>query len=314
VERTARPAKAAHLATAALLKAIVVKMVTATQDVNPSSVLATLKLMFLPMASAAKMERPARAAHLVTAVQPRATVARTATAMQDASPSLVLATLRPTSLLMVSVARMERPARAAHLETAALLKVTVERTVTAAQAAKLHLVLARPTPARSPPTADAEPSTARPAREAHSATAVRLPRATVAKTITVTLVARVPLEPATPALALSLPMETVVRTERLARVAPLETAVLSTDIVARVMISAALDASWPLDCAPVSQPIQSVAQGTARLVLGLALETAARRMDTVEALLLTVVRDGKLTLSMSLISLLTLFLQSKGRL
>jgi hypothetical protein len=354
------------LAIAALLKVTVVKMVTVTQDVNPSSVLATLKLMFLPMASAARMERPARAAHLVTVVQPRATVARTATAMQDASPSLVLVTLRPTSLQMVSVARMERPARAAHLATAALLKDTVERTVTAAQAAKLHLVLARPTPARSPPTADAEPSTERPAREAHSATAVRLatgavtrqltvtpavrvlsalataqpatspltasavrtarpareahsvtavqPRATVAKTITVTLVARVPLEPATLALALSLPMETVVRTEGLARVAPLETAVLSTDIVARVMISAAPDASWPLDCAPVSQPIQSVAQGTARLVLDLALETAARRMDTVEALLLTVVRDGKLTLSMSLISLLTLFLQSKGRL
>jgi hypothetical protein len=360
VERTARPAKTAHLATVAPLRASVVKMVTATQDVNPSSVLAMLKLIFLPMVSVVRMERPAREALMVTAVQPRATVARKVTAMQDASPSSVLATLRPTSLPMASAARTERLARAAPTVTAARPKATVARTITVTRVARVPLVLARPTPARFLLTVDAEASTARLAREAHSATAVLLatgavtrqltatpaarvlsalataqpapspptasvvrtarpareaptvtavqPRATVARTTTVMRVARVPLEPVTLALILSLPMETAVRTERLARVAPLETAVLSTDIVARAMISAVPDVSWPSDYAPVSQPIQSVVQGTARLVLDLALETAARQMDTVEALLLIVVRDGKFTFSMSSISLLTFFL------
>lgn len=56
-------------------------------------------------------------------------------------------------------------------------------------------------------------------------------------------VARLPLEPARLALTMSLPMEAVARTERLARAAPLETAVLSTDTVERLMISAVLGAN-----------------------------------------------------------------------
>lgn len=360
VERTARPVREAHSATAALLKATVVKTVTVMQDANPNSVPATLKPTFLPMASVARTARLARAAHMAIAALLKATVARQTTAMQDVSQSLVLATLKPTSQLMVSAVRMERPARVAHMVTAVLPRATVERTPTAMRVAKLPLVPARPTPTRSPPTADAEPSTVRLVREAHSATAVPpvtgvaarqntvtpdarvlsalataqpapfpptasavrtarpareaptatavQPRATVARQTTATQAARVPLELAMLALALSLPMEAAARTERLAREAPTETAVLNTDTVVRVMISAVPDVSWPLDFAPASQPTQSVVPGTARLVLDLVLETVAPQMDSVEALLLTVVKDGKFTLTMSSTSLLTFFL------
>lgn len=359
VERTARPVREAHSATAALLKDTVVKTDTVMQDANPNSVPAMLKPTFLPMASAVRTVRPARAVHMVTAVLLKATVARQTTAMQDVSQSLVLATLKLTSQPMGSAARMERPARVAHMVTAVLLRATVERRLIAMRVAKLPLVPARPTPTRSPPTADAEPSTARLVREAHLATAVPpvtgavarqntatpaarvpsahataqpapspptvsavrtarpareaptviavQPKATVVRQTTAKPVARVPLEPATLALALSLPMEAVARMERLVREAPTVTAVLNTDTAVRVMISAAPDASWPLDFAPVSQPTQSVVPGTARLVLDLVSETVAPQMDSVEAVLLTVVKDGKFTFSMSSDSLLTFF-------
>jgi hypothetical protein len=82
--------------------------------------------------------------------------------------------------------------------------------------------------------------------------------------------------------------------------------------VERLMISAVLGANWPTDFAPASRPIHSVVPGTARPVLDPVLETAALRMDTVEALLLTVVRDGKFTYGVPSISWLTFFLQPKG--
>jgi hypothetical protein len=208
------------------------------------------------------------------------------------------------------------PSTARHVKEAhsanAVLPVTgaAARPNTAMLAARVLSAPATAQPAPFPPTASAV-RTARHAREAHSATAVQ-PKATVARQTTATPVARVLLEPVTLALALSLPMEAVAKTERLVREAPTETAVLSTDTAARVMISAAPDASWPSDCAPASRLIQSVVPGTARLVLDLVLETVARRMDSVAALLLIVVRDGKFTFSMSSTSLLISLFSQKG--
>ena len=162
------------------------------------------------MVSVARMERPARAVHSVTAAPGKVTVARTPTVMLDARPSLVRAMLRQTFLPMAFVARTERLAREVLSVIVAPRKGTAEKTVTVVQVAKLLLAPARQTLALSQLTVVAEASMARPARAVHLETVAPLVTG-VARTPTVMQGVSPSSVSATPRPATSLPMASETR-------------------------------------------------------------------------------------------------------
>ena len=297
------------------------------------------------MVSVARMERPARAVHSVTAAPGKVTVARIPTVMLDARPSLVRAMLRQTYLPMAFVARTERLAREALSVIVAPRKGTAEKTVTVVQVAKLLLAPARRTLALSQLTVVAEASMARLAKAARSVTVAPLVTGVVKRRITAMQAVSLISVPVTPRLATFLPMAFAVRTARPAREAPTVTAVLlrATAVrqaIARLAVS--LSSVLAMKLPVTSRPMEAVARmarparavplaivapsmatvgratpsaamvarrllvfalaslltlsavpGTARLVLALVSETAARRMASVEAALLTVVKAAK---------------------
>jgi hypothetical protein len=136
VVRMARSAKEARTVTAVLPRATAArKRVIVTQDARALSAAATMLLATSPrMVNVARMERLARVVRLATVVLLKAGAARRRIiAVQVASP--VLAHVMPqlvTSLLMETVVRMARFARAASGVIAAPRMVSVARAMTTA--------------------------------------------------------------------------------------------------------------------------------------------------------------------------------------
>lgn len=131
VERMARSARGVRMATVVLLRATAVRRrVIVTQDARVLSVPVTAPPEASPlMASAVRMERPVRAARLVTVVHLKAGAERRRTiAARVVSPALGLVMPQlVTFLLMEAAARMARFARAVSGVIAAPRTATVER-------------------------------------------------------------------------------------------------------------------------------------------------------------------------------------------
>lgn len=265
--RMARPVKEVPLETVVLLKDTAVRPMTSVLlVVSPTSELVLPKLIFPLTAFVARTAKFAKAASMAIAVPRKDTVAKTATAVQAASPSSAHALLRPTSLPTASAVRMVRFAKEAHTVTAVLPKaIAVRRRVIVTQDARARSEVATALLGTSQRMANVA-RMERLARAAPLATVALLRAGAERRRIIAVRVVNPALGLVMPQLVMFLLMEAVARMERFVRVVSGVIVAPRTATVARVMTTAVMDVRQPMVSALVSLLMLNVVQGTARLV------------------------------------------------